>query len=59
MLQSVLQFILKLSSGVEVRALDFSHSSINTPCLHGVDMVHRGIVIQEQLSMEGHYEATA
>ncbi|MCI4383748.1 hypothetical protein PGIGA_G00030000 [Pangasianodon gigas] len=50
--QSVFQFIPKVFSGVEVRALcrtlEFFHSNLNTPCLHGARFVHRGIVMLEQ-----------
>ncbi|MCJ8737963.1 hypothetical protein PDJAM_G00030110 [Pangasius djambal] len=50
--QSVFQFIPKVFSGVEVRALcrtlEFFHSSLHTPCLHGARFVHRGIVMLEQ-----------
>ncbi|MCJ8741355.1 hypothetical protein PDJAM_G00069720 [Pangasius djambal] len=51
--QSVFQFIPKVFSGVEVRALcrtlEFFHSNLHTPCLHGARFVHRGIVMQEQV----------
>ncbi|MCI4389931.1 hypothetical protein PGIGA_G00116720 [Pangasianodon gigas] len=51
--QSVFQFIPKVFSGVEVRALcrtlEFFHSNLHTPCLHGARFVHRGIVMLEQL----------
>ncbi|MCJ8742121.1 hypothetical protein PDJAM_G00078520 [Pangasius djambal] len=51
--QSVLQFIPKVFSGVEVRALcrtlEFFHSNLHTPCLHGARFVHRGIVMLEQV----------
>ncbi|MCI4387901.1 hypothetical protein PGIGA_G00079600 [Pangasianodon gigas] len=50
--QSVFQFIPKVFSGVEVRALcrtlEFFHSNLHTPCLHGARFVHRGIVMLEQ-----------
>ncbi|MCJ8739726.1 hypothetical protein PDJAM_G00050400 [Pangasius djambal] len=46
---SVFQFIPKVFSGVEVRALcrtlEFFHSNLHTPCLHGARFVHRGIVM--------------
>ncbi|MCI4381499.1 hypothetical protein PGIGA_G00252490 [Pangasianodon gigas] len=52
MIQSVFQFIPKVFSGVEVRALcrtlEFFHSNLHTPCLHGAGFVHRGIVMLEQ-----------
>ncbi|MCI4382982.1 hypothetical protein PGIGA_G00021130 [Pangasianodon gigas] len=42
--QSVFQFIPKVFSGVEVRALcrtlEFFHSNLNTPCLHEARFVH-------------------
>ncbi|MCJ8748244.1 hypothetical protein PDJAM_G00162700, partial [Pangasius djambal] len=51
--QSVFQFIPKVFSGVEVRALcrtlEFFHSNLHTPCLHGARFVHRGIVMLEQV----------
>ncbi|MCJ8748173.1 hypothetical protein PDJAM_G00162490 [Pangasius djambal] len=51
--QSVFQFIPKVFSGVEVRALcrtlEFFHSNLHTPCLHGARFVHRGIVMLEQI----------
>ncbi|MCJ8749759.1 hypothetical protein PDJAM_G00179970 [Pangasius djambal] len=51
--QSVFQFIPKVFSGAEVRALcrtlEFFHSNLHTPCLHGARFVHRGIVMLEQL----------
>ncbi|MCJ8738048.1 hypothetical protein PDJAM_G00031240 [Pangasius djambal] len=50
--QSVFQFIPKVFSGVEVRALcrtlEFFHSNLHTPCLHGARFVHRGVVMLEQ-----------
>ncbi|MCJ8749453.1 hypothetical protein PDJAM_G00176530 [Pangasius djambal] len=50
--ESVFQFIPKVFSGVEVRALcrtlEFFHSNLHTPCLHGARFVHRGIVMLEQ-----------
>ncbi|MCJ8748149.1 hypothetical protein PDJAM_G00161710 [Pangasius djambal] len=50
--QSVFQFIPKVFSGVEVRALcrtlEFFHSNLHTPRLHGARFVHRGIVMLEQ-----------
>ncbi|MCI4392233.1 hypothetical protein PGIGA_G00143630 [Pangasianodon gigas] len=50
--QSVFQFIPKVFSGVEVRTLcrtlEFFHSNLHTPCLHGARFVHRGIVMLEQ-----------
>ncbi|MCJ8750186.1 hypothetical protein PDJAM_G00259670 [Pangasius djambal] len=40
-------------SGVEVRALcrtlEFLHSNLHTPCLHGARFVHRGVVMLEQV----------
>ncbi|MCI4391073.1 hypothetical protein PGIGA_G00130010 [Pangasianodon gigas] len=52
--QSVFQFIPKVFSGVEVRALcrtlEFFHSNLHTPCLHGARFVLRGIVMLEQLT---------
>ncbi|MCI4389927.1 hypothetical protein PGIGA_G00116680 [Pangasianodon gigas] len=54
--QSVFQFIPKVFSGVEVRALcrtlEFFHSNLHTPCLHGARFVHRGIVMLEQVMLE-------
>ncbi|MCI4386200.1 hypothetical protein PGIGA_G00059530 [Pangasianodon gigas] len=51
--QSVFQFIPKVFSGVEVRALcrtlEFFHSNLHTPCLHGARFVHRGIAMLEQV----------
>ncbi|MCJ8737978.1 hypothetical protein PDJAM_G00030230 [Pangasius djambal] len=51
--QSVFQFIPKVFSGVEVRALcrtlEFFHSNLHTPRLHGARFVHRGIVMLEQV----------
>ncbi|MCI4377832.1 hypothetical protein PGIGA_G00208400 [Pangasianodon gigas] len=61
--QSVFQFIPKVFSGVEVRALcrtlEFFHSNLNTPCLHGARFVHRGIVMLEQVwaSVKGNFTA--
>ncbi|MCJ8736196.1 hypothetical protein PDJAM_G00256040 [Pangasius djambal] len=50
--QSVFQFIPKVFSGVEVRALcrtlEFFHSNLHTPCLHGARFVHSDIVMLEQ-----------
>ncbi|MCJ8734611.1 hypothetical protein PDJAM_G00237230 [Pangasius djambal] len=47
------EFIPKVFSGVEVRALcrtlEFFHSNLHTPCLHGARFVHRGIVMLEQV----------
>ncbi|MCI4394312.1 hypothetical protein PGIGA_G00167270 [Pangasianodon gigas] len=51
-MQSVFQFIPKVFSGVEVRALsrtlEFFHSNFGKPCLHGARFVYRSIVMLEQ-----------
>ncbi|MCJ8730323.1 hypothetical protein PDJAM_G00183060 [Pangasius djambal] len=51
---SALRFIPKVLSGVEVRALcrtlEFFHSSLGKPCLHGARFVHRGIAMLGQMA---------
>ncbi|MCI4391931.1 hypothetical protein PGIGA_G00140000 [Pangasianodon gigas] len=51
----VFQFIPKVFSGVEVRALcrplKFFHNNLGEPCLHGPRFVHRGIVMLEQVCL--------
>lgn len=55
-MQAVLQFIPKVFSAVQVRALcrtfEFFDSKLDKPCLRGAHFVHRGMVTLE-VSVKG------